>query len=753
MATEHLVHNAQAAIDFLSRFHPGRGWNLSAIKLDRKGIETRTFRAGQDAELAVWLGIHAEDNIYYGVPELVGDVGKKASKDDVARCHYLHVDCDPRVPTLIDGEAPEKERQRMDAFNASERTRILNALRGFTPPPTVIVFSGGGYQAFWKLKTPVEVAGDPQKWGEVEAYNRAIELALEGDSCHSIDHVMRLPGSVNWPNAKKAKKGRVPARSEVVEWHSEREYEQAAFKRASPKGESHRGATTLDEPVRPRTLSSLDELTLDARLREIIETGRCAVESPKKKDDSRSAWLFDAVCCMIRLGVDKDTVVGILLDSRYRISDSVLDKGRRAKQYAIDQYRRASEKGEGPQAGEDGSVPDTVENIRKSVSKMEVSLEFDEFRSVVNVAGLPGFGPVMDDAALNRMRLKAEAEHMLRTSKDRYADVLLDLARNYPRHPVKEYLDSLEWDGVSRIDTWLVSYMGVKDSRYVRAIGRIVLVAAVRRIRHPGCKFDEMLILEGTQGSMKSSALATLACKDEWFSDDIPLGHETKELMESTSGKWIIEAADLHKMNRSDIEILKAYLSRTVDRARMAYGRLSTEVPRHFVIIGTTNRDRYLKDDTGARRYWPVCTGDVDLDELKRDRDQLWAEANAREAAGESIRLGRDLYIEAAREQESRRIEDPFLHKLQDVLGDKEGILSASEAWTVVGVLPGQRTQAHNERLGSAMRELGWIRVKKRPSPKEPPKWCYVRGNGPIFVVTLDHQGSAKLVERSEVAF
>lgn len=747
-----LVHDPRAAIEFLSRFHPERGWNLTAIPPDRKGIEGRTFRAGQDAELAVWMGLHARDNLYYGVPELSKDLDKKAAKDDVARVHYLHVDVDPRVPELIEGEPPEKASVRLAAFNATERTRILAALSAYQPPPTVIVFSGGGYQAFWQLATPVEVEGKPGEWERVEQYNRAIELALEGDSCHSIDHVMRLPGSVNWPNAKKAKKGRVPARAEVVEWVPERLYDLAAFKKAPPK-EGRRGEASTAEPIEAKPTASLDQLSLDARLREIIETGRCAAEGPKKGDDSRSAWLFDAVCRMIERGVDKETVVGILLDRRFRISESVLEKGRRAKQYAADQYRRASDKHSELSEGDDGAPADTVENIRRSVARMGATLEFDEFSTAVRIAGLPGFGPTLDDAALNRLRLRAEAEHSLRVQKERYADVLLDLSRNHPRHPVKEYLDSLEWDGVARIDHWLVSYLGVEDSRYARAIGRIVLLAAVRRIRRPGCKFDEMLILEGTQGSMKSSALATLAVKDDWFSDDIPLGHETKELMESTSGKWIVEAADLHKMNKSDIEVLKAYLSRTVDRARMAYGRLTTEVPRHFVIIGTTNRDRYLKDDTGARRYWPVRTGEVDLDELKRDRDMLWAEANAREAAGESIRLARDLYIEAAREQESRRIEDPFLHKLAEVLGEKQGCVSASEAWMIVGVLPGNRTQSHNERLGSAMRELGWTRVKKRPSAKEAPRWCYVKGEGPTLVVTLDHQGTPRLVEASEVAF
>src|SRR5262249_47016077 len=211
-------------------------------------------------------------------------------------------------------------------------------------------------------------------------------------------------------------------------------------------------------------------------------------------------------------------------------------------------------------------------------------------------------------------------------------------------HPVRDYLDGLQWDGVPRIDRWLITYAGAEDSKYTRAVSALFLIAGVRRVRQPCCKFDEMMILEQpTQGTEKSSALAVLAVREEWFTDDLPLNVEGKRVIEALRGKWIVEAAELSGMKKADIAHLNALLSRRRDTARMAYGRLPLEMPRQCIIAGTTNKSEYLRDTTGNRRYWPVLIVQFDLAALRRDLDQLWAEAAVREAKGESIRLAREL--------------------------------------------------------------------------------------------------------------
>jgi predicted P-loop ATPase len=171
---------------------------------------------------------------------------------------------------------------------------------------------------------------------------------------------------------------------------------------------------------------------------------------------------------------------------------------------------------------------------------------------------------------------------------------------------VCDYLDSLEWDGSPRLDKWLVTYAGAEDSSYVRAVGPLTLIAAVRRVRWPGAKFDELPVLESpTQGTDKSTAIRILAVKDDWFTDYLPLNAEPKVVIERTCGKWIIEAGELSGMRRGDIDKLKGLLSRSADRGRLAYAKFPSEVPRQFIAIGTTNNREYLKDQTN-RRFWPV---------------------------------------------------------------------------------------------------------------------------------------------------
>jgi predicted P-loop ATPase len=281
-------------------------------------------------------------------------------------------------------------------------------------------------------------------------------------------------------------------------------------------------------------------------------------------------------------------------------------------------------------------------------------------------------------------------------------------------HPVREYLASLHWDGVERIDTWLTTYGGVEDNEYSRAVGALFLIAAVRRVRQPGCKFDEMVILEQEQqGTDKSTALATLAIRDEWFTDDLPLNIEGKQVIETLRGKWIVEAGELSGMKRTDIAHLKSFLSRQIDRARLAYGRIVSEVPRQCVIVGTTNDREYLRDTTGNRRYWPVRCQRFDVAALHRDRDQLWAEAAAREATGISIRLAPELWPTAAAQQAQRLTQDPWLEVLQEAgLDEMSGKISMGSIWTIVDVKGAQQTQEQSKRVGAAMRDLGW----KRPN-------------------------------------
>ena len=213
---------------------------------------------------------------------------------------------------------------------------------------------------------------------------------------------------------------------------------------------------------------------------------------------------------------------------------------------------------------------------------------------------------------------------------------------------VTEYLGGLAWDGIPRLDRWLVDCAGAEDSPQVRAASRALLVAAVRRARQPGCRHDQLVILDGPQGSGKSRALQILAVVDAWFTDSLPIADaDARQVIEATAGKWIVEASELEQAisateDDGDADAvtragnLKAFLSRCVDEARMPYQREQSRVPRHFVVVGTTAATPLL-EGTGNRRFCVVRVVRFDLERLAAIRDLLWAEATVAEASGESI--------------------------------------------------------------------------------------------------------------------
>lgn len=379
---------------------------------------------------------------------------------------------------------------------------------------------------------------------------------------------------------------------------------------------------------------------------------------------------------------------------------------------------------------DEGQPRKTPENVRRALALMGVSVRYDEFASRYLVDGLSGFGPVLDDAALTRMRLTAEEEWRLAIAKERWADIVTDRARYNSFHPVRDYLHGLNWDGTRRLDTWLSEYGGADDNEYVRAVASICMVAAVRRVRKPGCKFDEMLVLESEQGTEKSTALSVLAVHEDWFADDLPVDADSKVLMERVAGRWIVELAELKGMKRSAVEHVKGVLSRRIDKARLAYGRMVTEQPRQCIFFGTTNDTAYLRDMTGNRRFWPVKVRRFDIAALRRDRDQIWAEAACREAEGESIRLPPRLWSVAGDHQSSREVGDPFYEVLSERLDGQAGKVRASDIWEVVGLGEvGQRNQDHNVRLNAAMQKLGWRRPKSKLRFGGPPQSAWVKGD------------------------
>jgi predicted P-loop ATPase len=701
-----LDNTSTTAVEFLQQLRPDGPWVLTAIIPDGS---TTTTTAHTGADVAAFVNeYNGTRNIYYSVNPTRHAMSKKAAKADIAAVEYLLADCDPN-----DGENSD------DA-----KVRYLNALsNGFEPQPTAIIDSGNGIQCLWRLMEPIQLPNDATSIiTDVESRTAEIMVRLGAKpGTQNVDRILRLPGTTNLPNAKKLKAGRTPCPTKLLAFH----------------GTFHdlRHFPLPEQKPDPKAKDKVRIEDDEDKLDRIIRLG---ASSPEFKTRSEGVWFV--INEMLRRGYLCSTIATTLLDKDNGISAHVLEHNY-SRAYVEKQIAEAK-KQLTLATDNKGVVYKTQNNIRVALLKMGVKLRYDEFADRVIIDGLKNFGPVLDDAACDRIWLALDQRFHLQIGKDQLHTVIIDTARLNKFHPVRDYLDGLKWDGVKRIDKWLTTYAQAGDDEYTNTVGALWLVAAVRRIRQPGSKFDEMLIIEQQiQGTDKSSALAALAVKEEWFTDDLPLNIRGKEVIEHLRGKWIIECGELSGMRKADIAHLKAFLSRQTDRARMAYGRIVSEVPRQCVFAGTTNDLEYLKDTTGNRRYWPVHCQRFDVAALKRDRDQLWAEAAARERVeGTSIRLDPKLWASAAEEQELRLTKDPWFNALQEALYDMAGKISMGSIWVILDVHGAQQTQAQRVRVGDAMRALGWDRPNDAGTVKINGKMVsgFVKGNPPWQRVYAD---------------
>lgn len=330
-------------------------------------------------------------------------------------------------------------------------------------------------------------------------------------------------------------------------------------------------------------------------------------------------------------------------------------------------------------------APDILSNAMAAVHLVGILPAYNELKQEAVFRGkLPweeSFGRTLDDHTNRRLRgvlIRRFQGSAFEPSSVNVFEACLTLAYEKRFNPVIDYLDGLAWDGVPRVEGLFSRYFGVADDAYSRAVSRCFVVAAVRRQRRPGVKFDTMPVLRGRQGTGKSTGVKALFGAD-WFSDADLGDLKNKDAVLQLGGIWGQEMAELQGLRRVDLLTLKAFCSRTVDRVRPPYGRSSIDVPRRCVFIGTTNEGGYLTDPTGNRRFWPLeVLAEVDVEALRRDRDQLWAEASALEAQGVSIVLDQGLWDLAAERQAEETTEDPWADLVRQYI---DGLRASEAAW------------------------------------------------------------------------
>lgn len=272
-------------------------------------------------------------------------------------------------------------------------------------------------------------------------------------------------------------------------------------------------------------------------------------------------------------------------------------------------------------------------------------------------------------------------------------------------HPVRDYLQGMHdgqvWDGVRRLDKWLVYVIGETDAtlppkvfEYLCMVGRFLLLGMVNRVMNPGCKFDYCMVLEGPGGLRKSTLVRTLASKP-WFSDthfDVSRG---KDGQEQVQGLWVYEIAELAGFSKSDINLIKAFISGEVDRYRPSYGRVVEAYPRQCIMVGTTNEKQWLRDRTGNRRFWPVPVRHrINTDWLDRRRDLLLAEAF-------------EAYLEGARFYPSPQEEDRLFVPMQEKRLQESTVMSALlEVLTRPGLVTGPAATVNGETQFVTIKQL-----------------------------------------------
>jgi putative DNA primase/helicase len=369
-------------------------------------------------------------------------------------------------------------------------------------------------------------------------------------------------------------------------------------------------------------------------------------------------------------------------------------------------------------------------------------LAFDEFLGEPVVTGETPWkraGHAWLDRDALQARLRLNSVYGVDFHTQLIHDAVENVAADNSYHPVRKYLEGLKWDGRCRINEWLMTYLGADPAhggdcrRYLGLAGSWWLMGAVARVLNPGCRFDNVLIFEGRQGAFKSTALRILG--GEWFLDT-PIVIGDKDAYQMLRGKWLVELAELDSFNKAESTKAKAFFSSPVDTYRASYGRRAADVPRQCVFAGTTNEEAYLRDSTGNRRYWPVFARQIKPDDLRRDRDQLWAEAYYRVKEGEPY-WPEDEHRDAFDQQQTLRlIEDPW----ESVIGlwlaqpeieiqvDTEGITTHQVLRDAIEVDAAKMDErAMQMRVAKALKNLGLTRRESKSARHLGSRYVYVR--------------------------
>jgi len=335
-------------------------------------------------------------------------------------------------------------------------------------------------------------------------------------------------------------------------------------------------------------------------------------------------------------------------------------------------------------------------------------------RAAASDGGSDAADALWSDGDTSRTTARYEAGYRWRGGHKTISRAVNMVAEERSFNPVTDALLALHWDGVPRLDRWLVDHAAADDTPYNRTVFAKWLISSVARQLKPGCKVDHVLVLQGRQGAFKSTFLRILAGADNRFTDQLPSFGNSRDFEEALVGIVIAELSELDHLARAELTAVKAAIVRQSAHCRLAYAERAVDLPRTCVFAGTSNEDEFLADPTGDRRWWPVRVGRIDLDAARADRDQLWAEALYRYQHGEQWYLDEADERLARVEQAARYRIDPWEPWVVSYLPGRQWVCTQELLTDVLKIDAGRVDQTAQNRLVRILKRLGGVRQRRR---------------------------------------
>ena len=336
-------------------------------------------------------------------------------------------------------------------------------------------------------------------------------------------------------------------------------------------------------------------------------------------------------------------------------------------------------------------------------------VNFDEFLNRVVTQNSP-VREWKDDDDLRVARYMQDTLAISGMGRDVVAQAVYYLAYQNVKNCVKDWLEGLGHDGTQRLESFFSDHFGATYNDYTKAASKNFWLSMVARAYKPGCKVDNMIVLEGAQGAGKSTALQIIG--GDWFAEQHESATNPKAFAEILQGKLLIEISEMDAFSRVEVNRVKQTVSCAADRFRASYARYAVDHPRTCVFVGTTNRDDWNRDETGARRFWPVaCKGSINLQGIRDAREQLFAEAVARYKANESHW---EMPLELAQAEQTERYHaDPWLDPIEKIL---KGESFVTTEWILgkLGLDIVRQGRSEEMRVATCLRFLRWERGRKR---------------------------------------